>query len=236
MKKRWILLLIPVPVLFIAFILLRMTGGFQIHSIPTLSNDPTIPIGKIVFTSTLKKPTAGNFITFKSEYSDPLSNFSTVGQTFIFRIIAVEGDIVNMKDGVCFVNNRNIDKDLNLYQNYIINGTVLQQLQNIKELQSKSYLTQLSDSLYEVFLTTTEAGDLANKGYHLNKVIYKEPNADVFNWMGKDAVWTLDNFGSLKIPAGFYFVLGDNRHNALDSRYTGFVKKESFMGTALNLD
>jgi signal peptidase I len=32
----------------------------------------------------------------------------------------------------------------------------------------------------------------------------------------------------------YYFVVGDNRHNALDSRYIGFVKKENIMGVVLN--
>jgi signal peptidase I len=55
-----------------------------------------------------------------------------------------------------------------------------------------------------------------------------------FKWNNKDAYWTPDNFGPIKIPTGCYFVLGDNRHNAMDSRYIGFVKKEDIKGVVLN--
>ena len=45
--------------------------------------------------------------------------------------------------------------------------------------------------------------------------------------------WTIDHFGPLVIPRDRYFVLGDNRHRAQDSRYTGLVPISDFYGTVL---
>jgi signal peptidase I len=46
--------------------------------------------------------------------------------------------------------------------------------------------------------------------------------------------WNLDNFGPLIIPKNKFFVLGDNRDTAQDSRFVGLIDKKDIVGTVIN--
>jgi signal peptidase I len=42
----------------------------------------------------------------------------------------------------------------------------------------------------------------------------------------------LRNFGPTRVPAGHYFMMGDNRDNSQDSRFFGFMPREKIIGEA----
>ena len=221
------------------WIVARITGMLQYYSIPTPSNEPNIKPGDKVFSSNLKNPLPADFIVYTSAYSDSINiafmpGFKN-GTHYIHRLCGVPGNIMEMKNGVLFVNNKNFDEELNLNNQYKITGAAYYYIEeddiNAGEAAGGIYMVAKDTAI------VTFDNSLLKKYQSKIKLvpfISTDTSNGCFKWYDKNGGWTVDNFGPLKIPKGYYFVLGDNRHNALDSRYTGFVKKENIKGVAIN--
>ncbi len=60
--------------------------------------------------------------------------------------------------------------------------------------------------------------------------VYTDPQIDPDWWLEMEK---LTSHGELVVPAGQYFVLGDNRNHSKDSRYWGFVPRQSIVARPL---
>jgi signal peptidase I len=88
----------------------------------------------------------------------------------------------------------------------------------------------------QVFLN----GQLLNEPYAVYQVSYSDNFRDQFPTLqytdpGVDSKWWTEMRGDMQngdliVPAGRYFVLGDNRNHSRDSRYWGFVPRPNVVG------
>ena len=70
--------------------------------------------------------------------------------------------------------------------------------------------------------------------YPVAKYLKTLPNGVQYRVLDTDALGDADNTDEYVVPAGHYFMMGDNRDNSQDSRYprVGYVPLENFVGRA----
>lgn len=207
--------------LFVLIIFLKLTGILNLYRIVNYTNEPTISINSRVLVSNLLNVDIGDFIVFNQKVDER--------NAWSFRVVAIENDTFEIKNGSVFRNGKNFDRNLKLVHMYKIPRGLYFQLSKAKLLINDNYET-LIDSVY-VFIQD----DIANL-YKLESLRLKDREAFVDKRI-KDEFknnWNKDFLGPIIIPKNKYFVMGDNRDDVLDSRYIGFIDKKDIIGVVIN--
>ncbi len=234
MKKNKILIgsLLALGALGTLYLIARLLGVIQLYSIPTSGSLPTLNVGSYYWATNLKKPQLLDMVAYKHESP----NFGK--GIYIHRLVAKAGDVVEIKAGVLYVNDLNIDKNLEIYRLYklpaknvrillddhlIPRDAVVDQRFNgsLVNENTKVLVTgppNLFDKIPEAELIITDKNQADRDRFHESHYAY--PDED----------WNMDYFGPLKIPEGYCFVIGDNLGNSADSRTEGMIKASDIIG------
>ncbi len=221
-KKKKILLGIALTIfcLFITYRYIGFKGYLKIYKIPSTSSSPTLEPGDYIFISNLALVKNNDFIVF--ERIDKNTGLTK----YVSRMVAKEKDTLSIINGTTFINNTNIDKTIRTKHSYKMHMSTLKEL---GLLQNNNDYYQISNDSIIIFLEDKTVKSISENTIKLSNI---NPNK-VHESFSKE--WNSYNFGPLIIPKNKFFVLGDNRDNAMDSRFIGLIDKGNYIGKVINV-
>ena len=214
LKQKLILagsLIVTIPL--VGYAALRVAGIINLMKTPTVACMPAIKANEYILGCRFKTPKVNDLVCFES-----FDESSGKDQMFVSRMVATGGDKVEMKDGVLYVNDKNADAGRTLYNAYIVPQKYTDEF-NEQDVVTAG-IPGVSGADAMVF--ATEATIRQHK-VPAQRLIYKTDYQDEFMQKQWNKPWNADQFGPVTVPAGHYFVVSDNRHNAFDSRYRGSI-------------
>jgi signal peptidase I len=237
MKKFIISAAIAGAAIVLLIIVARLSGMVQFYHGATGSMSPTIEPGDEFFATNMVKPKHNDIIIFKRKMDefDGVESPGTMA-TFTYRLIAMGGEKIEIRNGLAYVNDKLADDSTKLKFIYEFDGsktkTILEALHLSETIFDNGEWmmnggTKTNASLnYQQFI-------IANKITPIKK-FQDTPGMNLYqNVIAKN--WTPSNYGPIIIPVGHYFLLGDNRDGARDSRYIGPINNKDVTGVVIGV-
>jgi signal peptidase I len=185
------------------------------------SSEPSLKPGKFFLTTRVRKPRRFDLISYRAVVPPQGITILT------HRLVGLPSDMLEIRAGVLYVNGQNMDGDLRLKHIFKFAardcaGIVYDQKQ---AYTIPPYTNTLYISLEENYVRKLSA---PCERYVLPAGLRDE---EIFLTYKKN--WNRDNFGPVRVPEGWWFVLGDNRGNSRDSRYLGLLEQSRLVGIVI---
>ncbi|KXW56829.1 signal peptidase I [Ferrovum sp. PN-J185] len=191
---------------------------YEPFKIPSGSMIPTLHIGDFIlvnkFIYGLRLPfTNHTFIPIQEPQRGDVMVFhypEDPSVNYIKRVIGKPGDVVTYQDKRLTINGEPIPTKTD--------GVYNSMEEDITMVQFDQFREKIGNHIHEFITVPTQPAIF---------------NTQVLNFDGKqNCTYNLDGF-TCKVPAGHYFMMGDNRDRSSDSRYWGFVPEDNIVGKAV---
>jgi signal peptidase I len=200
------------PVIALVFVLRSFL--YEPFKIPSSSMVPTLLVGDLIlvnkFTYGIRLPVINKKVI---QINDPQRGDVMVfkypmdmSQDYIKRVVGVPGDKITYENKRLTVNG--VEVKYTALDDY---------LNDEKLVYNKQYEENLTGVSHRILNDETQST-------YRREGVYPFPHSE-------NCSYRSDGFTCI-VPAGNYFMMGDNRDNSLDSRYWGFVPDQNIVGKA----
>ncbi|MCW3161342.1 signal peptidase I [Chryseobacterium oryctis] len=200
-------------------IIAKLFGVLQYAYVPQGGGEPNIKRKSFVFITNILPYEKYKLLTYNQ-------NTKEFGKgVYVQRLVGVEGDKIQIKNGDLIVNGEFVDSKFKLSRSYKIDRAFVNELMLNGVSENECY------QIEEDYFIAQLSKDKLNDNFFYEKFINSNPDPEIVKIYHKN--WNADNFGPITVPPGKVFFLGDNRNASLDSRYTGFVDVEEITGRVI---
>jgi len=209
------------PVIAVVFVLRSFL--FEPFKIPSGSMIPTLHVGDLILVNKFHYGVRLPVINTKITEGNAVQRGDVMvfryppkpSLDYIKRVIGVPGDEVAYLNKQLTINGQPVSKDVRT---------------DFFEQDSMRYIAQFEEKLP----LGTKASEMTGARTHnlLNDKDRPSFIPGVEDFAFKDNCHYTVEGVTCKVPAGHYFMMGDNRDNSLDSRYWGFVPEKNIVGKA----